>query len=102
MHRLGLHSHPHVCVLRHPPVVIYIRRGCGTCRGPETQQIRQSQCGPASHEFVPIAVETLVLYSKTIPYQVKYETDLPEAWPYSQPLKPVSLNLVKLVKAYTS
>src|SRR6218665_1574372 len=56
IHRLGLHSHPHVYGLLHPPVVICIRRGCGTCRGPETQQIRNSPC---SHEFVPIAVQTL-------------------------------------------
>src|SRR6218665_3923634 len=33
IHRLGFHSHPHVCGFLPPSVVIGTRRGCGTCCG---------------------------------------------------------------------
>ena len=35
IHRLGFHSHPHVCGFLPPSVVIGTRRGCGTCCGSE-------------------------------------------------------------------
>src|SRR6218665_1161686 len=35
IHRLGFHSHPHVCGFLHSSVVIGTRRGCGTCCGSE-------------------------------------------------------------------
>src|SRR6218665_4189159 len=56
IHRLGFHSHPRVCGFLPPSVVIGTRRGCEHAADRKRNKYATL---PFSHEFVPIAVETL-------------------------------------------
>src|SRR6218665_3494990 len=56
IHRLGFHSHPHVCGFLPPSVVMGTRRGCEHAADRKRNKYATL---PASREFVPIAVETL-------------------------------------------
>src|SRR6218665_1164902 len=53
IHRLGLHSHPHECGFLHPPV------SGGAVEHAVDRKRNKYATLPASHKFVPIAVETL-------------------------------------------
>src|SRR6218665_2103530 len=57
IHRLGFHSHPHVCGFLPPSVVIGTRRGCAE-HAADRKRNKYATLS-ASHKFVPIAVETL-------------------------------------------
>src|SRR6218665_3071543 len=56
IHRLGFHSHPHVCGFLPPSVVMGTRRAAEHAADRKRNKYATL---PASHEFVPIAVEPL-------------------------------------------